>query len=53
MNIKRYFIKLVEIFEKHKLIGSFSQVFVNDNHVDKLLPNNIRQGFIVFEKLLV
>ena len=53
--IKRYFIQLMEIFEEHKLIESSYQVLVDDKvyHVDKLLPNNISQGFIVFEKLLV
>ena len=54
-SIKRYFIQLMEIFEEHKLIESSYQVLVDDKvyHVDKLLPNNISQGFIVFEKLLV
>ena len=38
-SIKRYFIQLMEIFEKHKLIESSYQVLVNDKvyHVDKLL----------------
>lgn len=54
-SIKRYFIQLMEIFEEHKLIESSYQVLVDDKvyHVDKLLPKNISQGFIVFEKLLV
>ena len=54
-SIKRYFIQLMEIFEEHKLIESSYQVLVDDKvyHVDKLLPNNISQGFIVFEKLLI
>ena len=54
-SIKPYFIQLMEIFEEHKLIESSYQVLVDDKvyHVDKLLPNNISQGFIVFEKLLV
>ena len=45
----------MEIFEEHKLIESSYQVLVDDKvyHVDKLLPKNISQGFIVFEKLLV
>jgi len=45
----------MEIFEEHKLIESSYQVLVYNKiyHVDKLLPNNISQGFILFEKLLV
>jgi predicted nuclease of restriction endonuclease-like (RecB) superfamily len=52
-NIKRYFIQLMEIFEEHQLIESSYQVIVNDKvyHVDKLLPNNISEGFIIFEGL--
>ena len=52
-SIKRYFIELMEIFEEHQLIESSYQVIVDDKvyHVDKLLTNNISQGFIVFEKL--
>ena len=54
-SVKRYFIQLMEIFQEHKLIEASYQVLVDDKvyHVDKLLPNNISQGFIVFEKLLV
>ena len=54
-NIKRYFIQLMEIFEEHQLIESSYQVFVDDKvyNVNKLLPNNISQGFIVFEKLSI
>ena len=45
----------MEIIEEHKLIESSYQVLVDDKvyHVDQLLTNNISQGFIVFEKLLV
>ena len=54
-SVKRYFIKLMEIFEEHQLIESSYQVILDDKlyHVDKLLTNNISQGFIVFEKLLI
>ena len=54
-NVKRYFIQLMEIFEEHQLIESSYQVILDDKlyHVDKLLTNNISQGFIVFEKLLI
>lgn len=43
----------MKIFEEHQLIESSYQVIVDDKvyHVDKLLPNNISEGFIVFEKL--
>ena len=53
--VKRYFIQLMEIFQEHKLIEASYQVLVDDKvyHVNKLLPNNISKGFIVFEKLLV
>lgn len=53
-SVKRYFIQLMEIFEEHQLIESSYQVILDDKlyHVDKLLTNNISQGFIVFEKLL-
>ena len=53
--VKRYFIQLMEIFQEHKLIEASYQVLVDDKvyHVDKLLLNNILEGFIVFEKLLV
>ena len=54
-SVKRYFIQLMEIFEEHQLIESSYQVILDDKlyHVDKLLTNNISQGFIVFEKLLI
>ena len=54
-SVKRYFIQLMEIFEEHELIESSYQVILDDKlyHVDKLLTNNISQGFIVFEKLLI
>jgi len=54
-NIKRYFIQLMKILEKHQLIESSYQVIVNDKayHADKLTPKNISEGFIVFEKLLL
>lgn len=48
-NLKRYYYEFIRIFKEHKLIESSYQVLVDD----KLLPNNISQGFIVFEKLLV
>ena len=43
----------MEIFEEHQLIESSCQVIVDDKvyQVDKLLPKNISEGFIVFEKL--
>ena len=42
-SIKRYFIRLMQIFEEHKLIESSYQVLVDDKvyHVDKLLPTKI------------
>ena len=45
----------MKILEKHQLIESSYQVIVNDKpyHADKLTPNNISEGFIVFEKLLL
>jgi hypothetical protein len=54
-SVKRYFIQLMEIFEEHQLIEPSYQVILDDKlyHVDKLLTNNISQGFIVFEKLLI
>ena len=41
--------------QKQQLIESSYQVILDDKlyHVDKLLTNNISQGFIVFEKLLI
>ena len=52
-SIKRYFIQLIEIFEEYQLIHPSYQVIVDDKvyNVDKLLTNNISDGFIVFEKI--
>jgi predicted nuclease of restriction endonuclease-like (RecB) superfamily len=43
----------MEIFEEHQLIEFSYQVIIDDKvyHVDKLLPNNVSEGFIVFKKL--
>ncbi len=45
----------MKIFEEHQSIESSYQVILDDKvyNVDKLLPNNISQDFIVFEKLLI
>jgi hypothetical protein len=43
------------MFEEHQLIESFYQVIIDDKiyNVEKLLTNNISEGFIVYEKLLI
>lgn len=54
-NMKRIFIKLVKVFEEHNLIESDYPILSDEYSysVKKLTTNNISQGFIIYEKLLI
>jgi hypothetical protein len=51
--VKRYFIEVVQLLQKHDLIENRYSVISNGNicSVDKLTTFNISQGFIIYEKL--
>jgi hypothetical protein len=51
--IKRYFIKVIKMFEEHQLIKPSYQVILKDKsyHVEKLTPNKISEAFTVFEQI--
>ena len=51
--IKKYFIDVIQIFEKYKLIEPNYKIIVNGKYhqTDQLTPHNISEGFIIYEKI--
>lgn len=53
--IKKYFIKCIQILEEHELIDSKYKIISKGNRLNtvKLTNMNISKGFIVYEKLFI
>lgn len=54
-DIKKYFIELVQVFEKHQLIEPNYKIISNGRiyETKELNSRNISEGFIIYEKINV
>lgn len=53
--MKKYFIELIELFKEYELIESTYKVVSTKTvyEINKLIPQNISKGFVVYEKLSI
>lgn len=53
--MKEYFIELLELFKEYELIESTYKVVSTKTvyEINKLTPQNISKGFVVYEKLSI
>ena len=53
--MKEYFIELLELFKEYELIESIYKVVFTKTvyEINKLTPQNISKGFVVYEKVSI